>query len=181
MVGNRSNFNDFDVIRCFLAIGAKKSRGALAGELELGEGTVRGILGILKDKRLISSTRLGHSLTEKGEGIFSEIRKAMPYFNKANTSYYPGKQAAAVARAKKPVKIGFKERDIAVRNGADAALVLVYGNRLSAPGLSRKFPGLEKIFRFEKGDILVVAFAKDYRGAANSALSVCSSIVSISL
>ena len=48
MVGNLSNFMRIDVLRCLLKIEKPISRLKLSEILELGEGTIRSILDILK-------------------------------------------------------------------------------------------------------------------------------------
>ena len=74
MVGNISNFGKLDVLRAFLNINQKPiSRSQLTSQLKFGEGTVRSILGILKSKNLIESTREGHFLSKKGEKAKTRI------------------------------------------------------------------------------------------------------------
>lgn len=181
MVGNIPNFNDFDVIRCFLAVSRNISRQTLARELGLGEGTVRSILDVLKSKAIISSTREGHSLTKKGKALISRINSKIE-IKKIKTNIYKNtKQAAALVKTKKPVKIKVSLRDTAIRNRADAALILSFDKKLCAPGIEINFPELDKIFDFKKNNILVVSFAKTQRDAENSALAVAGEIVSLFL
>jgi len=180
MVGNISNFNDFDVIRCFLAVSRHVSRQKLKKELGLGEGTVRTILDMLKKKGLISSTRKGHSLTGKGEPLAGKINNTIE-LKKIKTNIYKNtKQAAVLIRQKKHVKIKVELRDTAIRNGADAALILSFDKKLHAPGIEISFPELDKLFKFEKNNILIVTFAKTQKDAENSALAVADKISSFS-
>jgi len=179
MVGNKPNFNDFDVIRCFLAASRNISRQRLVRELGLGEGTVRSLLGILKSKGIISSTRKGHSLTRKGEALAGRINCSLE-IRKIKTKIYKNtRQAAVLVRTKRQVKISVGLRDIAIKNGADAALILSFDKKLYAPGMEINFPELERIFEFEKNNVLVVSFAKTQRDAENSALAVAGKIVDL--
>ena len=69
MANNPNNYNNLDILRTFIKIKEPISRKDLTKELELGEGTIRTILDILKRKKLISSTRKGHFLTGKGSRL----------------------------------------------------------------------------------------------------------------
>src|SRR3989338_3021816 len=77
MVGNKPNYTKFDVLRCFFRIGEGISRHNLAKSLELGEGTIRTILGILKNKKLIKSTKKGHFLSSRGNSEMSKLKENM--------------------------------------------------------------------------------------------------------
>ena len=77
MVGNKPNYTKFDVLRCFFRIGEGISRHNLAKSLELGEGTIRTILGILKNKKLIESTKKGHFLSSRGNSEMSKLKENM--------------------------------------------------------------------------------------------------------
>jgi len=57
MVGNIPGYVKTDIIRAFLLMKENISRNKLVKKLELGEGTVRTILDILKHKNLICSTK----------------------------------------------------------------------------------------------------------------------------
>ena len=80
MVGNTPNFSKIDILRCFLMFDKNIGRQELSRELEMGEGTVRTILDILKSKKLLDSTKRGHFLSKKGSEILSQIyeRISMP-------------------------------------------------------------------------------------------------------
>ena len=78
MVGNIPNFNDVDILRCFLKIDKDISRIDLVKKLQLGEGTIRTILNILKNNNLITSTQKGHSFNEKGVKILNNISTTHP-------------------------------------------------------------------------------------------------------
>lgn len=176
MVGNTSNYNSMDVLRCFLRLGRNMGRQELAKELELGEGTIRTILGILKSKSLLSSTKKGHFLSKNGKAIFDLIIKSInaPKAFKAE-SFYPeyNKTGVHIKNARASGQI-YRLRDIAVKNGAEGAIILKFDDTLYAPeaGIRQDFGKLERQFDFRKGDVLVVGFSSSKRGAENGALSV---------
>ena len=176
MVGNISNYNSIDVLRCFLRLGSNMGRQELAKELELGEGTIKTVLGILKSKNLISSAKKGHFLSRKGSHELDNIIKSISA-PKAFTSkeIYPEyKKIGVHVKNANPLGQIYRLRDIAVKNGAEGAIILKFEGRLYAPeaGIRQDFEKLEEQFDFRKGDVLIVGFSNDKRGAENGTLSV---------
>ena len=72
MVGNIANFTKIDLLRCLLKIEKPVSRSFLAKSLELGEGTIRSILDILKSKGYIESNNIWHYLSKT---VFKFVEK----------------------------------------------------------------------------------------------------------
>jgi hypothetical protein len=72
------------------------------------------------------------------------------------------------------VKELYKLRDIAVKNGADGALILRFEKKLYAPesGYKQDYTELEKYFDFDNNDLLVIAFSNEKRNAEIGALAV---------
>ena len=175
MVGNNPNFSKLDVIRCFLFIQKKISRSNLVKELSLGEGTVRTILNILKKNKLIDSTKEGHSCTKKGKEVLKKINESIGELKKISLRIYPKtKKASLLIRDNKKKIENYILRDIAVKNGADGALILEYKNRLSLPEFKsiEDFKEIENIYSLKNNDIVVVSFASDYRIAQNGCLAI---------
>jgi len=174
MVGNIPNFNEIDIVRCFLNIDRNMSRAELVKKLELGEGTVRTILDILKNNGLIDSTQKGHSLSKEGNKILNKV-KDVELLEKIEYGDYKNlkSQGIIIKNAQKLEKTTLL-RDKAIKNGADSALILVYDNKLKMPDFESKedFSGFEKYYSFNKGDILIAAFASSKKLAEQSALSI---------
>jgi len=175
MVGNIPNFNEIDVLRCFLNIDMNISRAELVKKLEFGEGTVRTILDILKNNELINSTQKGHSLSGEGKRILDNVKKDVELLERIEYSGYEGlkSQGIIIKNAQKLEKTTLL-RDKAIKSGADSALILVYDNKLKMPDFEsgEDFSGLEKYYNFSNGDILIAAFASSKKLAEQSALSV---------
>lgn len=175
MVGIKPNFTPLDVLRAFFIIDKNVSRQVLVKKMEIGEGTVRSILNILKQKQMITSTQKGHTLTDKGEGLLNEITHHITVPKEVKTNFYKNKkQAALVVMTQKPVKVSTDLRDIGVRRGASSAMVLNYSSgKLLAKGLEEcDFRGLEKLFDYKQNNTLVIAFADKLSEAMNSALAI---------
>src|SRR3989338_4177194 len=118
MVGNTSNYNEFDVLRALLKINANVSRAELCKSLELGEGSIRGILNELKSKKLITSTKQGHSLSNKGKKAIENILKNIGLPKKVNLKMYEEfKKVMIIIKNIKNYMQSYRERDVAVKNG----------------------------------------------------------------
>jgi hypothetical protein len=176
MVGNIPNFNIVDVLRCFLRFKKNISRQELAKELELGEGTVRTILENLKSKKLIDSTKKGHFLSKKGNEILDRIYEAISVPKNIDiVSIYPtSKKIGVIVRNVQSLKELYKLRDIAVKNGADGAVILRFEDKIYAPeaNYDQNYKELEKYFDFRNNDVLVIGFSHNKRNAENGALAI---------
>ena len=175
MVGNLSNYTKLDILRCFLNIRNGTSRNEIVTSLDLGEGTVRTILDSLKNRNLITSTRNGHSLTYKGLSLLGKINSMVELKDAALDEYKHLKKSAIRLRASSSKK-EYELRDIAVKNGAEAALVLRYdGSKLIMPNYNKKdylYEELQNHFNLVKDDLVVVSMAKDKRWAEISNLAI---------
>lgn len=180
MVGNTSNFSRIDVLRCFLRFVKETGRQELAKDVELGEGTIRTILGTLKSKKLLDSTKKGHTLSKKGNKALADILKNISMVKKAAIkSIYPdAKKVAVLVRNAPSLKGLHKLRDIAVKNGADGAIILKFDGKLYAPesNYGKGFKELEKLFDLRKNDALVVCFSYDLKSAENGALAIAAEL-----
>ena len=173
MVGNISNYTSFDVLRTFLAIEPNISRAAIVKKLDLGEGTVRTLLDILKNKKLIKSTQRGHSYSAKGKLIVDKINKKIFSKKLKSEGIYKEYKKVALLLKNKKINVDYKLRDIAVKNGAEGALIFVYRDRLILPGSKdSEFKELDKLFKYNDNDLLIVTFSPTYRWSENSALAV---------
>ena len=176
MVGNIPNFTKIDILRCFLRFNKKLGRQELTKELELGEGTIRTILNILKYKNLINSTKKGHFLSKTGRGLLDEILNniSIPKVVTSKSLYPNFKKIGVVVRNTSDLKGLYKLRDIAVKNGAEGAVILRYENKLYAPESSyeQNYKELEEYFDFENNDVLVISLSNKNRNAENGALAI---------
>lgn len=179
MVGNIPKFNRYDVVRCFLRITKDVPRIKLVEETQLGEGTVRTILDILKGKKLIDSTRQGHCLTKEGEELANRIRALLEYRQFNDKKTFPQlKKMAFCMKLKRPVKIGYKERDEALKNGADAALLFFYRDGLKMLELDDfDTSELEKLYKFCDNNLLLITASQDQAKAEQSGIAVAEEIM----
>ncbi len=175
MVGNIPNFTKIDILRCFLRFKKNLGRQELAKELELGEGTIRTILEKLKEKNLLDSTKKGHFLSKKGAEALTAIKAVgLPKGIEIKEIYPEYKKIAIQLKNAPNFKEIYKLRDIAVKNMADGAIILHYKNKLFAPESDFNFDysGLEKHFKLDDGDVLIIAFSNNKRNAENGAFAI---------
>jgi DNA-binding PadR family transcriptional regulator len=175
MVGNIPNFTDIDLLRCFMSIGQNTSRLCLVKKLELGEGTIRTMLDILKSKGLIESTKKGHSLSKKGANIMRKIKKEVEVLNKPSYKAHKNlKISGIVVKNHGRIEKTAQLRDSAIKNGAEAALVLVFDKKLKIPDFrcSEDFSELENCYKFRNRDVLIATFASSAKLAERGSLSI---------
>ncbi len=175
MAGVQPNFTPLDVLRAFFIIDENVSRQMLVKRLGLGEGTIRSILSILKQKELIASTQKGHTLTDKGEMLLEEIKQHIILPKEVKTGFYKNKkQIALVVKTKEPIAMTTDLRDIGIRRGASAAMALTYANGdLYAKGLEEcDFSELVKLFDYKQNNTLIIVFSEKISEALNSALAM---------
>jgi len=186
MAGASPNFSEVHVIRTLMLLSAgEMGRKGLVKVLGIGEGSVRTILKIFRREGFIRSSGRGQTLSERGR---NHIREYLKKFN------VPGEfrqtetgrlgSVIAIHKTADRIKTGFEQRDIAVNAGSESVLILKYKNgKLEFPTKDVRlsdFPDLIeglKEFKFRKGDVVVLSFAKTYPKAEDGALAVALDLI----
>ena len=141
-------------------------RKDLADELRIGEGSVRTVLNQLKKRGLITSSRGGHSLTDKGRRA---LGKSLEFVKiDAGDLTVGGVDVATVVRgAADMVKKGIEQRDEAIKAGAAGATVLIFKNcklqfsdRFIEVG-KKVSETIIKTLKPQEGDVIVIGTADD--------------------
>ena len=180
MVGNIPNFTRIDILRCFLRFKKSLGRQELAVDLGLGEGTSRTILEILKKKNLLDSTKKGHFLSKKGTDMLNQILKSVsiPMEVKIKEIYPEYKKIAIQLKNTPNLKEIYRLRDIAVKIGAEGAMILRFKHGLYAPESDYNFDysELEKNFELENDSVLIIAFSSNKRNAENGAFAIAAEL-----
>jgi len=181
MPGNKPNYSRIDVLRTFLLIRGNKSRLELVKKLDLGEGTIRSILDLIKNKMLIVSTNKGHFLTKKGFNLIKNINSLIEIKDIEFSEIYPETAKSLVlvkTKEKKAISVEF--RDTAVREGADGAIIAQFNKNIVIPcpdiDFKKTYPNdYRKIMlslKPEKGNILIICFANEKSNAEKGALVI---------
>ncbi|MCD6461263.1 MAG: hypothetical protein J7L61_00770 [Thermoplasmata archaeon] len=179
--GPSPRFTTLHLYAALLLVGEMEpvSRGSLAAAMDVGEGTIRSILGRLADLGMVEVRRNGVRLTSRGRDVvrllpFGDVDVRGLTVSERNVAFLVRRAASRVAN-------GVEQRDAAIMAGADGATTLVVsGGRLSAPGLPGAGEGdlatLEAVFPLEEGDVVVVGSARSrilaFYGGLAAALSL---------
>jgi len=174
MVGNIANFTSIDVLRCLLRIDKPISRSFLAKSLELGEGTIRSILNILKEKDFLESNNMGHFLSKNGSAMVKKIKNKLLIKKIDNVSLFPNKKIAVIQiKNFKKIANVVALRDEAVKNGAEGALILKFDKKLRFYDSDYKenLNEIENKLKVSKNELVIVAYADSYKLAEYGAIS----------
>jgi predicted transcriptional regulator len=186
MAGADPSFSETHLLRAlFIIDSGPVGRKNLVKLLGVGEGSVRTIIKRLTAEKLIESSKQGHTLTPNGRKAVDEKLKLMtkPVEFEA-TGLVEGCQSLIIVRnARARVKDGVALRDIALKSGADGAILLVYDGALKFPtgGLDlsdypeakRRLGGLELAL----GDAVVIGFGETPAKAEDGAVSVAEKLL----
>ena len=177
MVGNLKNYTKIDVLRALLRIDKPVSRFELSKILDLGEGTIRSILDILKENGFLDSDKNGHFLSGKGINLTKKIKDGIAIKEVELSNIFPKQKKIAVkVRHPKNIDKAYILRDIAVKNGADGAIIIRYCEekklKISDFEYEEDFSEIENKFNLNVGDAVVVTYADSYRLAEHGALAV---------
>jgi len=179
MVGNLSNFTKIDVLRCLFNLENPVSRTNLSYNLDLGEGTIRSILDILKKNNFLDSDKKGHSLNDNGLKILGKVKNSLDMVKVSLNDLFPGKKkiAAHIKNIKnKNIGKSYELRDIALKNGADGALILTFNEKLELYDYDdsemNNFEEIEGKFKLNNDDLVIIAYADSYRLSEHGGLAV---------
>ena len=154
-------------------------RVRLAEILEIGEGSVRKILSILRDWGFIDVKQSGVSLSEDGEEFMRDI--PMVVVDMPASGYVKGQcqQAVLVRGVAESITNGMRQRDRGVVAGAKGTSVFVMrGGSVIMPkawNIDERDPEFAAVVRatgMAEGDALIIAGAPDQSAAAIAAISV---------
>jgi predicted transcriptional regulator len=152
---------------------AKKTigRSKLAEELGIGEGAMRTMINRLKDAGLITTSKLGCTLSSKGLKLWNEYKtvfRRKVEIGKSELTLADYNFAILVKNRGHKVKSGMEQRDAAIMVGARGATTVVFkGENLIIPSISdniiRDFPkAANQIIRLlqpEENDVIIIGSA----------------------
>jgi len=179
MERSQAKFFATEVLAVFLKLNTRKSRASLSKEAGLGEGSIRTILNILKHKNLIESNRKGHIHSQAGAKAYSAIRAA---FSVSATDVIKGAYCIHVKPPLKEQK-SYKLRDIAVRWGAEGAIILkcLNGQLVMPPS---KEVDYEEDFsallpKVSEGDYLILVWGASAADMLSAGLAIASELSAV--
>jgi len=189
--GPYPSFSIYHLIKAFelIAKTGQVGRGKLSGELKIGEGATRTLIERLKTAHLISVSKKGCSLTEKGKKIWNEFESIFPQkFNleRNELALADYNVAVQIRSGGDRVRTGVEQRDAAVIAGAKGATTLVFKDRkLIVPNISldvrHDFPiahrQLMMLLRLRENDAVVIGSADTWSKAEYGALAAAWTLI----
>jgi predicted transcriptional regulator len=158
-------------------------RQVLSESTGLGQGSIRTILKNLRREGYLLSDAYGTHLTESGKQLYDRVRRKVvgPVTLKNSTLTVGPFQSAILIRSTEAIGIGIKQRDSAVREGAEGATTyVVRRSKFSIPGGSndceKDYPSpawltLRKELKPQNGDAIIISGASDETTAKLGALA----------
>ena len=171
--GPSASFTVFHIFYALSLMSEKTiGRNKLAKELNVGEGTIRTIIGRLVEADLIVTSQEGCTLASKGEDIWEKFTEAFPQRievpkTELTTSDY--NFGFLVKNRGDKVKSGIDQRDAAIVAGAKRAIVIVENKghlRIESvsENIDEEFPEatakILKDIKPEENDVIVIAGAE---------------------
>jgi predicted transcriptional regulator len=188
--GPSTTFSMFHIFYALDLIAKKPiGRNKLAETMSVGEGAIRTIISRLKESGLISTSKKGCVLTDKGLSIWKTFETFFPKrVEVEKTALTTSKYSYAflVKNKGNKVKSGIEQRDVAIKGGAKRAIVIVFKNgRLMIESISnnlyKDFPEATNIiFRDlepEDNDVIIITGADSLSKAKRSAFAASWSLI----
>ena len=188
--GPSPTFSVFHMLRAIELIANKAiGRSKLAEELGVGEGAMRTMINRLKDAGLITTSKLGCTLTSKGLKLWNECKTVFRRkvgVGKTELTLADYNFAILVKNCGHEVKSGMKQRDAAIMVGAKGATTIMFkGERLIIPSVSdnmaKDFPKIAnqivRLLQPEENDVIVVGSADSLVRAEYGALAAAWTLV----
>ena len=181
VLDTQRKFCEYDVFRVFLRLGerGKLDRKTLARICDLGEGSVRTILRILEERRIVEKRRKGNVLRERGRVYFQKVAEIMSPIKRVKHDVFKDNLPClgCVVRRYEKDKISslYKARDYAIRAGCNSAMVLIRTREHIKIPYVRKwnFDELKEEFETRRGDLIVLASAERMRVSENGIIAIC--------
>jgi len=185
------SFSIFHLIKALEMI-AKEGpigRGKLAEELKTGEGAIRTLVERLRNAGLITVSKQGCLLTEKGEKIWSKMQLFFPQKVKLKPNELALAACNVAIRVRDcgdKVRSGLEQRDAALLAGAKGAITLFFREKkLVLPAISEDvakdfpvtFTQIAKQLLLEENDVIVIGSADAWDKAEYGALAAAWSLI----
>jgi hypothetical protein len=181
MAGADPSFTEVHLLRAlYILHSGTVGRKRLVKLLGVGEGSVRTIIKRLTAEGLISPSKAGHSLTMLGmKRVSDKLERMGKPASFDSVDLVTGCQSVVIIfGAANRVGDGVILRDVALKAGADGAVIIVQDGGLRFPGTGLEltdYPGAKarlESLGMNDGDIAVIGFASDYQKAEDGAVAV---------
>lgn len=174
-------FDKYDILRVFFLIGKKGrvARGKLSKLTGIGEGSIRSILRILSNRKIVVTARKGSELSPKGRKMFDQAAHFFTLPKKIEHDVFrDGLEIyACVVKEyeRKKIKELYKARDFAIRKGCNSAMVLICNRSgsIKIPYVRKwNFDVLHKELKVSPGQLVILASSKTRKITEKGILSI---------
>jgi len=164
-------------------------RGKLSAELKIGEGATRTLIERLKTAHLISVSKKGCLLTEKGKKIWNELESIFAQktnLEKNELTFADCNFAVQIRGGGNRVRTGIEQRDAAIIAGARGATTLIFkGKKLVMPNVSEDvsndfpiaFRQITALLKLRENDAVVIGSADTWSRAEYGALAAAWTLI----
>ncbi|MCQ2052475.1 MAG: DUF2111 domain-containing protein [archaeon] len=177
-------FTNYHIWKTLMILDIKNSvsRKKLSQKLDIGEGSTRTILNILKNQEYIQVARNGVTLTKNGSHFKKTVQFDVTYTLIPEITIDAYDCAIRIPFAAKKITYGYEERDVAIKAGASGATTLICKNgELIFPDSNYSVSSavtktLREKFAINNDDVIIIGTAntpeKAECGAVTAALNV---------
>lgn len=177
-------FTNYHIWKTLMILDIKNSvsRKKLSQKLNIGEGSTRTVLNILKNQEYIQTARNGVTLTKNGSHFKKTIQFDVTYTPIPEITIDAYDCAIRIPFAAKKITYGYEERDVAIKAGASGATTLICKNgELIFPDSNCSVSSavtktLKEKFAINNDDVIIIGTAntpeKAECGAVTAALNV---------
>jgi biotin operon repressor len=189
-------FCEYHVLKTLLLLQLKSaSRELLMRELHIGESSVRTLINRLKRYGLISTCRKsGCSLTEDGQQSVNEFRKIVPRIvsninlRRLRLGYFNAGALIKNFPVHGKMRIILWIRDLIVRNGGDAALILqATVNGIIIPPVEvddwiyEDLVRIKEVLKPDQNDLIIISFAQTQYDAEKALFTTLMTILNMQI
>jgi predicted transcriptional regulator len=187
--GPNPSFSTFHFLLAIELIAEKPiGRNKLAHELGIGEGATRTLIRRLKETGLISMSKAGCTLTQKGIVLWNEYQSIVKKtrIEKNELTFAEYSFAVLVKKSGHKVRTGMEQRDAAIVAGARGATTILFKKGLLVfpavdRNLKRDFPEasnqIARLLKPQEDDTIIVVSSDDITKAEHGALAAAWTLV----
>jgi predicted transcriptional regulator len=181
--GPSPSFSLFHMLHALELIAEKAiGRNKLAENLNVGEGAIRTIIERLKNAGLITTSKVGCTLTNKGLKLWKKYKSTLKKaeIQKSELAFTEYSSAILIKNSGNKIKSGVEQRDAAVKAGAKGATTIIFKKgRLIIPSVSSNmindFPKaanqIINLLKPKENDAIIIGSGNSLEEASQGALA----------
>ncbi len=180
-IGSEARYSDADIYWALVLLsrGKRMGRRELSDEMGIGEGSIRSVMSILKESRLVEVYQTGAVITELGTALLERIPVIPVSVMVPGSVVGDCHWSVVVKGASEKIRVGREQRDAGIRAGALGCTTIVYrkGELMIPPDwvLDDKSPESAAEIRaipfMEEDDAIIIGSAESVRDAVNAAVN----------